>query len=77
MTLDRKAVKAFTFSDGTRIPSGTLLACATTSIHTDEGYYVNSTKFDPFRFSTMREGDGEGIKHQLVVTSPDYLGFGE
>jgi hypothetical protein len=38
--------------------------------------YPNATEFDPFRFSRMREQAGEGIKHQMVTPSTDFLLFG-
>jgi hypothetical protein len=32
--------------------------------------------FDPFRFSDMRAEGGQGVKHHLVTTHPDYIPFG-
>ncbi|KAJ6470562.1 cytochrome P450 [Mycena vitilis] len=72
----REVVKDFTFSDGTTVPAGTLLAVPILAEHHDEANYTNADVFDPFRFSKMREQAGEGIKHHMVTPSPDFLSFG-
>ncbi|KAJ7269665.1 cytochrome P450 [Mycena rebaudengoi] len=72
----RKVLKNFTFVDGTTVPAGTLVGVPILAEHLDENHYTNATKFDPFRFSRMREEAGEGIKHQMVTPSPDFLLFG-
>ncbi|KAI9569394.1 cytochrome P450 [Boletus coccyginus] len=76
VTLSRKALKDFTFSDGTFIPKGTSVAAATLSLHNDKNLYGNPEVFDPFRFAEMREDDGKGAKHQFASTSIEYLPFG-
>lgn len=78
VNMDRKVVKpgGFTFSDGTTLPVGTYLTVASRSIHLDEGCYENPEVFDGFRFSRMREADGDGVKFQMVNTSPVFLPFG-
>ncbi|KAM5535893.1 hypothetical protein V8D89_010511 [Ganoderma adspersum] len=75
-TITRKAMKDVTLIDGTFIPKGTLLAAAAHPTHHDESIYANAEVFEPFRFAKMREGDGEGMKHQFVNTSVDYVSFG-
>lgn len=45
-------------------------------MHHDDALYEDATKFDAFRFSRMRERDGEAAKHQFVNTSIDYITFG-
>ncbi|KAH0837794.1 cytochrome P450 [Lanmaoa asiatica] len=75
-SLARKAMKDFTFSDGTFIPKGTLISAASGCIHLDDDFYENAAIFDPFRFARMREAVGEGTKHQFVSTSLEYLPFG-
>ncbi|KAF8844183.1 cytochrome P450 [Paxillus ammoniavirescens] len=72
----RKAMKDFTFSDGTVLPKGTLVAIASQATHLDNGFYENAEMFDPFRFSNMREEEGDGAKHSFVSTSPECLPFG-
>ncbi|KAG9310148.1 cytochrome P450 [Chiua virens] len=74
-SLPRKALKDFTFSDGTFIPKGTFLVSPSRSLHLDDENYDNAHKFDPFRFSNMRD-EGEGTKHHFVSTSLEYLPFG-
>ncbi|KAJ7359569.1 cytochrome P450 [Mycena albidolilacea] len=72
----RQVMKDFTFSDGTTVPAGALIGIPILSEHHDETNYTNAGVFDGFRFSRMREQAGEGIKHQMVTPTPDYLSFG-
>lgn len=76
VTVTRKAMQDVTFSNGTTIPAGTMVVAAATATHMDEGNYANATTFDPWRFSDMREEDGESLKHQFVSTSVEYVSFG-
>ena len=75
-SLIRKVMKDVTLSDGTFLPKGTLVVAAAHSTHHDEANYADASAFDPFRFAKMREGEGEGLKHQFVNTSLDYISFG-
>jgi len=72
----RKAVKDFTFSDGTFIPKGTHVASLALPVHMDEKIYEDPLIFKPFRFADACEGAGHAVKDQLVTTSPQYLLFG-
>ena len=72
----RVAAKDFTFSDGTCIPAGTMVAVATEGFASDETNFPGAAKFDPWRFSRMREKEGEGIHHQLVTVGPHNFNFG-
>ena len=74
--LTRKALKDFTFSDGTFIPKGTVIVTPIRSIHHDETFYENAHAFEPFRFADLHEEDGEGVKHQFTSTTTEYLPFG-
>jgi len=76
LTVTRKALKDFTFSDGTFIPKNTLVSAAAGPIHLDAANYEHADVFDGFRFASMRDGDGQGVKHQMVSTTSDYLPFG-
>ena len=76
VALTRKALKDFTFSDGTFVPEGTVIVTAIRSIHYDETLYQNAHAFEPFRFSDLHEEDGEGVKHQFTSTRTEYLPFG-
>ncbi len=72
----RKALKDVRMSDGTIIPAGTTVGAASYLIHHDSANYPSPDTFDPFRFATLRESEGEGTKHQLVNTSMISLSFG-
>ena len=72
----RVAAKDFTFSDGTFIPAGTMVTVATDGPMRDEAFFPDATKFDPWRFSRMREKEGEGIHHQLVTIGQHNFSFG-
>ena len=76
MSITRKALKDFTFSDGTFIPKGTLIGVASRGLHHDEQFYESANVFKPFRFAGIREMDGEGLKYQFVSTGLEYLPFG-
>lgn len=69
-------MKDFTFSDGTFIPEGAYIFAPVMAIHRDDEHYDNPHVFDPWRFSEIRCGDGEGMKHQMVSTSREYVAFG-
>ena len=69
-------IKDFQFSDGTSIPAGTFVSAATLPTHHDEEYYENPDVFNPWRFADLREEKGEGLKHQMVSTSVEYMPFG-
>ncbi|CCL98903.1 uncharacterized protein FIBRA_00910 [Fibroporia radiculosa] len=72
----RLALKDVTLSDGTVIPAGTLCGATAEGTHHDEENYKQPHTFNPFRFSEKRSDEGEGIKHQYVNTSPEYISFG-
>ncbi|KIJ21175.1 hypothetical protein PAXINDRAFT_65823 [Paxillus involutus ATCC 200175] len=75
-SMTRKAMKDFTFSDGTVVPKGTFVVTATQATHLDNEIYENAGTFDPFRFANMHEEDGEGAKHSSVSIHSGYLAFG-
>jgi cytochrome P450 len=66
----------FTFSNGVYVPPGSQVGTTIYHIHTDENIYPNALEFDGFRFSRMRERDGESAKHHSSNTSHDFLYFG-
>lgn len=69
-------MKDFTFSDGTFIPQGTFVSAVAMPMHHDDEYYSDGEEFNPWRFSEMRDEDGEGLRHQMVSTGSDYIAFG-
>ena len=72
----RSAMQDLQFSNGIRIPKGTIVAAAAVPMHMDEEIYPNPNMFNPWRFSDLRQEDGEGLKHQFVSTSAEYVPFG-
>jgi len=75
-TLARKAIKDFTFSDGTVVPKGALICAAAGAVHLDDGIYAKASVFDGFRFSDIREKEGRADPNQFAATNPDYIAFG-
>ncbi|KAL0949751.1 hypothetical protein HGRIS_009789 [Hohenbuehelia grisea] len=75
-SMDRTVVNpnGFTFSNGTKLPQGAVMAVASYAIHHDEDKYAGPEEFDGFRFS--KTDDDESVKHQLVNTETDFLVFG-
>jgi len=69
-------MKPYTFADGTKIPKDVILIAAVRSIQMDDSIYENAHEFDGFRFSNMREREGESAKHHSSNTSPEFLHFG-
>ena len=74
--LNRIAVKDFTFSDGTFIPKGTMVAAATLPMHLDSDFYEDGESFKPWRFYDAREREGNSVKHAFVGTGIDFHSFG-
>ena len=69
-------MRPFTFSNGVTVPAGTRISIAASAIHTDEGTYTNPDEFDGFRFSRLRESEGDSSRNQTVSTSNEHLAFG-
>ena len=76
VTVRRKALKSFSFSDGTYIPKGTVIVTPPYATHFDDAFYANPETFDPLRFYRERQGEGEGAKYQFTNTSTNYIPFG-
>ncbi|KAG6330579.1 hypothetical protein ID866_8508 [Astraeus odoratus] len=76
-TIMRKAMKDFTLSDGTVIPTGTLLVVATERIHRDAAISDNYEGFEPFRFTGVQDAS-ENIyaKQQMMAINRNWLGYG-
>jgi len=73
----RKVLKDFTFSNGTTIPAGCMIGIPHRSVHCDPENYSDPEIFDGFRYSKMRENEGESTKHGMATLAPDYLIFGQ
>ena len=79
VVMSRKAMKDFTFSDGTIIPKGASVAAIAGPVNMDEEIYEDPLTFKPFRFSEACEGADstrEATKNQFVTTSLENLLFG-
>lgn len=74
--MTHKVLQDFTFSDGTFVPKGDHICTGTPMTHHKEEYYANPREFNPWRFSDMRDETGEGVRHQMVNTTAEYLPFG-
>ncbi|KAL4076426.1 cytochrome P450 [Scleroderma citrinum] len=75
-SVQRKAMKDITLSDGTFIPKGTHVLVPTRAIHRDCSCYDDADVFDPFRFSNLRGVNGENSRLQMTSLTQDYLSFG-
>ncbi|EGN93528.1 hypothetical protein SERLA73DRAFT_97436 [Serpula lacrymans var. lacrymans S7.3] len=71
----RKAMTDFTFSDGTFIPAGCTVTVASSPMHHDSEIYADADAFVPFRFANEKQ-EGEQPWQQMVSTNPQYLAFG-
>jgi len=72
----RRAMKDFTFSNGVTVPEGHFVSAAPYATHYDSRFYPNPEEFQAFRFSDMREKEGEGLKHQAVMITEEWINFG-
>lgn len=77
-SLNRFALRDYTFQDGTFIPKGNFVTASLYSLHMDDENYEDAKVFKPWRFVEMRENgeEGESVKHQFTNTSVEYLSFG-
>ncbi|EYB26844.1 hypothetical protein FG05_09195 [Fusarium graminearum] len=70
----------FKTQDGHHLPKGTLLSFNSFQAQTDDELYEDGLKYDPFRFSRIREeAASRGEKAPpatFVTTSPEFLTFG-
>ncbi|KAI9509455.1 cytochrome P450 [Russula earlei] len=71
-------LRPFTFSNGVTLPAGTLVSLPVGPVHRDEGIYPNAEEFDGFRFSKLRDSEGDAVlsKHQMSTASSELLAFG-
>jgi len=81
LMLQRCALVDYTFSDGTTVPAGTLVAVPSSSVHLDADIYEDPLKFDGFRFVKMKaraglDGDSDK-KFDIVTSSAEFVAFGQ
>lgn len=74
----RIALQDHTFSDGTYIPKGAVVAAPVNAIQYDESHYPNAHEFQGFRFLDAKndtEGDSSS-RRSFVSQNPEYFPFG-
>ncbi|KAJ3755699.1 cytochrome P450 [Lentinula raphanica] len=76
VTMVRKVLRDFTFSNGTVVPAGAIMSVASVGMHHDNTLYEDPEEMKAFRFSNMRSKEGEGLKHQMVGIDPTFTLFG-
>ncbi|KAH8828952.1 cytochrome P450 [Flagelloscypha sp. PMI_526] len=72
----RLVMKTFTFSNGQVVPPGYILTFTARAIHRDEANFEDPNDFRPFRFSEMRDKEGQEVFHSFVTLDPDFVPFG-
>ncbi|GLB41513.1 putative cytochrome p450 [Lyophyllum shimeji] len=76
LLMERVARQPFTFSDGTYIPKGTVIAVASQATHLDNANYPDPNVFDPLRFVDKTKKENAGRKVDMVSTHSDFVAFG-
>ncbi|CAH0024651.1 unnamed protein product [Clonostachys rhizophaga] len=74
LTIQRKALRPFTFSDGTSIQPGTNVAIPQQAIMRDPEFYSDPDTFDPFRFKPHAPEDQARIKWTDINERYTYWG---
>jgi cytochrome P450 len=74
--MTRAVVKDFTFSDGTKVPKGSYVLIPMHAMYQDDSIFPQSSKFDAFRWSRLRDQPGNENRYQFVTTSPTHINFG-
>lgn len=72
VSTQRVAVEDFTFSNGVRIPKGTIIQGVATPVHLDPTIYDDPNDFKPFRFFS---DDPDVPKQDMATISLEYLPF--
>lgn len=71
----RRVMKPYTFKDGSKAPVGAMLAVPVYAISRDPALFPNPDKFDPYRFSKLRE-DGSNGHYQFASVTNGTMAFG-
>lgn len=73
-------VDGITTPDGYHLPRGTVTSFLSQPAHVDPETTEDPMKFDPFRFSRVREiaaaNDEKVVPKTMVTTGPDFMAFG-
>nr|BBD84642.1 putative cytochrome P450 [Cordana terrestris] len=77
-SLERIALKPFTFSNGLHIPKGSWMGTPHSPLFQDERYYSDPERFDGLRFARMRNSEDPQIRREclLTATSEHSMHFG-
>ncbi|KAH9042739.1 cytochrome P450 [Lactarius pseudohatsudake] len=77
LTMIRLSLRPFTFSNGVTVPAGTLIAAPTGAINGDGEIFPNPEEFDGFRFTKLREHDGNtAAGRQALYKTAENIIFG-
>lgn len=74
-TMRSYALQDVTFSDGTFVPKGELVAVAADRMN-NPAVWPEPERYDPYRFMRMREDTATATSAQFENTSGDHVGFG-
>ncbi|CAG8975096.1 hypothetical protein HYALB_00008936 [Hymenoscyphus albidus] len=75
LTVQRKALKPFTFSDGSHIPAGNLVSIPQRVVMNDPARYTSPQKFDPLRYMKSRT-DPSAATTKYADVNWDYTFWG-
>ncbi|KAH6988315.1 cytochrome P450 [Ilyonectria sp. MPI-CAGE-AT-0026] len=76
-TMDRIAMRDYTFKDGMTVPKGTYMLTPSSASNFDPDVWGPTVgEFDPWRFYKKRQEPGQATQHSLVQTSPEFTYFG-
>jgi cytochrome P450 len=79
VSFSRKVNKTFTLSNGQVIPAGVVIEVPSAAVSHDPEVFPNADKFDPWRFSRLREEAREAgqveaaAQNQFVSVNPTIL----
>jgi cytochrome P450 monooxygenase len=69
--------KDFTFTNGLKLPKGTLVFAPNTQLHMDERYYDNPEEFDAFRFHKLGKQSDKPSNYKIAGSTPRTRQFGD
>ncbi|KAI4273321.1 MAG: hypothetical protein L6R38_006365 [Xanthoria sp. 2 TBL-2021] len=77
LSVQRKVLKDFTFSDGSHVPAGNVICVPQQAVMRDSKYYDRPDEFLPFRFANESGGDqGNGAIQKFTDLKPHFYLWG-
>lgn len=77
LTLERKAMRDYTFANGMVIKKGELVSTPSRAVHRDPAIYANADTFDGFRFYEPERSESEPrVTNRMTSLSGEFLAFG-